>query len=232
MDGGSRGSYPRLSFSGDDALMPVPLIALGLAAGGGIATGYVIDHLVGDSKYTAEEAVLDASLGAVGGSLVKPALRIGQRLRTGVRVSAGRPTTFERLAYRAKTDRVFASKRDAAMYALYTSGSRSGGDVKRITKFFGVSGGHSYYLASRGSGAPTGSSSTRTQKSRRPRRQKTEPAGSESRNRLDYIKKGRKPAPGTRKSSTSGGKRRRGRQCPPGHYWSKRSKKCIRYRKY
>jgi hypothetical protein len=207
--------------------MPVPLVALALAAGGGLVTGYAIDHLVGDSQYTKEEALLDVGLGVAGGSLVKPAIRVGQRLRTGVRVSAGRPTTFERLAYRAKTERVFASKRDAAMYAMYTTGSRSGGDLKRITKFFGVSGGHSYYLASRGSGAPTGSSSTRT---KRPRKGRSRPFSPRSggakapKSARTTYKETRKGRSGRTWSSSM-------RTCPPGHYWSKRYKKCIRYRK-
>jgi hypothetical protein len=203
--------------------MPVPLVALALAAGGGLVTGYAIDHLVGDSQYTKEEALLDVGLGVVGGSLVKPAIRVGQRLRTGVRVSAGRPTTFERLAYRAKTERVFASKRDAAMY---TTGSRSGGDLKRITKFFGVSGGHSYYLASRGSGAPTGSTSTRTKRPRKGRSRPFSPrsggakAPKSARTTYKETRKGRQRSQSTRRS-----------RCPPGHYWSKRYKKCIRHRK-
>jgi hypothetical protein len=228
MDGGSRCCHPWLSFPGDDALMPVPLIALGLAAGSGLATGYVIDHFVGDSKYTAQEAVLDASLGVVGGSLISPTLRIGQRLNTSVRISRGRPTAMERVLFWAKTEKVFSHKREAALWAMYRTGTQSGSDIKRIGKFYGVSGGHSYYLASRGSGAPSRASSTRT--ASRP----------DTKGAREFLRRqGRGPPQdrkygGPRKSMKRGGRSRRsGKQrCPPGHYWSKRYKKCVRYRKY
>lgn len=204
--------------------MPVPLLAYGLAAGGGMATGYVIDHLVGDSKYTAEEAVLDVALGVTGGSLVKPALRIGGRAKTSLRVSRGRPSTFDRLAYRAQSDPVmWGSKMDQAAYIAMRTGRASKGDVKRISKFVAISGSHSAYLASRGSGAPSRASLTRTKTPRRrPRPRRQGRASAES------GKYG-----GPRKSSMRGGRARRsGQSCPPGHYWSKRFKKCVRYRKY
>lgn len=84
-----------------------------------------------------------------------------------------------------------------------------------------------YNRLTRGSGAPSAASSTRTKKARRPRRQKTEYSGTYFEFDKSFV-----PAPGTRKSSKTRGKRRYGKQrCPPGHYWSKRYKKCVRYRK-
>ena len=133
--------------------MPIPLIAYAVAAGGGMVTGYVIDHIVGDGKYTKEEAVLDASLGIVGGSLVKPVVRIGGRAKTSLRISSGKPTLLERSVGFRTEPIMWGSKFDQGAYIALRVGKQSGGDVKRITKFFGVSGAHSYYLASRGSGS-------------------------------------------------------------------------------
>ena len=87
-----------------------------------------------------------------------------------------------------------------------------------------------YNMLTRGSGAPTAATPTRTN---RPRGRRQQPGG-KGRTRPNRLGgKGWSPAPGTRKSSSSGGKGRYGKQrCPPGHYWSKRYKKCVRYRKH
>lgn len=79
-----------------------------------------------------------------------------------------------------------------------------------------------YNRLTRGSGSPPAASSTRTKVSK-PKRRKPWKSST----------KGWKKSTGTKRSSTSGSKRRYGKQrCPPGHYWSKRYKKCIRRRKY
>lgn len=211
--------------------MPVPLLALALAAGGGMTTGFLIDHLVGDGEYSAEEAVLDASLGMVGGSLLRPTLRIGSRLKNSVRISRGRPSTFERVAYRAQTGKpVFSNRRDAAMWAMYRTGTQSGPDARRVGKFYGVSGAHSYYLASRsrGSGAPTGQTSTRTARpDTRGAREFMRRKGSSAGSVAPRTSSGRRKPVSRRKNTIHRPRRPR---CPPGHYWSKRYQKCIRYR--
>lgn len=55
-----------------------------------MAGGYLYDHFLGDSDYTAREAVVDAAGGAVGGSLFKPVVKgTGALVRGGWRFSRG-----------------------------------------------------------------------------------------------------------------------------------------------
>jgi hypothetical protein len=140
--------------------MPVPLLAYAVAVGAGMATGYVIDHLVGDGRYTKEEAVLDATLGLVGGSVVKPVLRIGGRAKTSLRISRGSPSLTQRAVGFKRDPVMWGSKLDQGAYIAIRTGKQSGRDAKRIVKFFGVSGAHSYYLAARGTGPPSRPSPT------------------------------------------------------------------------
>lgn len=46
--------------------------------------GYTWDHFLGDSDYTAREAVVDASMGAVGGSVLKPMVKGTSKLGKGL----------------------------------------------------------------------------------------------------------------------------------------------------
>lgn len=64
--------------------MPAPLVAIGIGAGLGLVGGYAWDRVLGDSDYTAREAVVDAAGGAIGGSLAKPMLRGGGKLVKGL----------------------------------------------------------------------------------------------------------------------------------------------------
>ena len=64
--------------------MPAPLVAIGIGAGLGLVGGYVWDRVLGDSDYTAREAVVDAAGGAIGGSLAKPLLKGGGKLVKGL----------------------------------------------------------------------------------------------------------------------------------------------------
>lgn len=57
--------------------------AVGAAAG--VATGYVIDQVVGDGKYTRTEMIVDATTGAMGLSVLKA----GAKVFGGIRYSAG-----------------------------------------------------------------------------------------------------------------------------------------------
>ena len=79
--------------------MPAPLVAIGIGAGLGLVGGYIWDHAFGDGHYTAEEAVVDAAGGAIGGSLAKPVLRgVGQTAKFGVR------SWFNRAIYNSRTE--------------------------------------------------------------------------------------------------------------------------------
>ncbi len=127
--------------------MPLPLLAYAVAAGGGMVTGYVIDHMVGDGEYTKEEALLDASLGLVGGSVIKPVLRIGGRAKTSLRISTGSPTLMQRTVGMRTTPLAWSSRYDQGAFIALRTAKKSKPDTGRIVKFFGVSGAHSYYLA-------------------------------------------------------------------------------------
>lgn len=55
-----------------------------IGAGLGLAGGYVWDHYLGDSDYTAREAVIDTAGGALGGSLLKPIVKGTTKLGKGL----------------------------------------------------------------------------------------------------------------------------------------------------
>ncbi len=56
-----------------------------VGATAGVATGYVIDHVVGDGKYTRTELIVDATTGAMGLSVLKA----GAKAFGGLRYTAG-----------------------------------------------------------------------------------------------------------------------------------------------
>jgi hypothetical protein len=72
--------------------MPAFLAPL-IGAAGGLVLGYIIDHTLGDSDYSAKEAFVDASTGAVGGGLIGPVMRVGSRSNKVIRHSAHRGYT-------------------------------------------------------------------------------------------------------------------------------------------
>lgn len=212
--------------------MPLPLVAIALGAGAGLVSGYVIDHIVGDGQYTAEEAVLDATLGVVGGSLLRPAVRIGNRARKALRVSEGKPSTFQRLAYRAQTDPVnWGSRSQQAVWIANRTARHSRRDLWRLAKFATVSGGHSAYL-SRGLGAPVVIQSQQHRK---------DPPLDAFRDRGAPTASQWMPGRGrdaartkwaAARSTQSKQKRRYSgkRRCPPGHYRN-RAGRCVRYKR-
>ena len=51
-----------------------------IGAGLGLAGGYVWDHYLGDSDYTAREALIDTAGGALGGSVVRPLAKGSSKL--------------------------------------------------------------------------------------------------------------------------------------------------------
>jgi len=236
MDGGSRCCHPRLSFTGVDALMPIPFIALGIAAGAGMATGYVIDHLIGDGTYTKEEAVLDASLGMVGGSLVKPALKIGSKAKTSLRLSRGSPSLTERAVGFTRVPVKWGSKADQAAWVSLRTAKHSGQDAKRIARFVTVSGVHSVYVSTHGG---RGSPIVRTPTNQKEKSSKwVNPGGRPGSKRRKFKTKFPKPgSPSSVSRQFEAGKRskswapRRPSRCPSGHYWNRNLKRCVRYRR-
>ena len=64
--------------------MPAFLAPL-IGAAGGIALGYVLDHIFGDSDYTGREMFVDTVTGALGGGLVRPLASVGTRFGKVVR---------------------------------------------------------------------------------------------------------------------------------------------------
>jgi hypothetical protein len=55
-----------------------------IGAGLGLAGGYLWDHFLGDSDYTAREALVDTVGGALGGSLLKPIVKGTTQLGKGL----------------------------------------------------------------------------------------------------------------------------------------------------
>ncbi len=55
-----------------------------MGAGVGLVAGYTWDHFLGDSNYTAGEAVVDAAGGALGGSVLKPVVKGTAKLGKGL----------------------------------------------------------------------------------------------------------------------------------------------------
>ena len=64
--------------------MPVFLAPL-IGAAGGVALGYTLDHIFGDSDYTGREMFVDTATGALGGGLVRPLTSVGTRFGKVVR---------------------------------------------------------------------------------------------------------------------------------------------------
>ena len=64
--------------------MPAFLAPL-IGAAGGIALGYTLDHIFGDSDYTGREMFVDTATGALGGGLVRPLTSVGTRFGKVVR---------------------------------------------------------------------------------------------------------------------------------------------------
>ena len=64
--------------------MPAFLAPL-IGAAGGIALGYKLDHIFGDSDYTGREMFVDTATGALGGGLVRPLTSVGTRFGKVVR---------------------------------------------------------------------------------------------------------------------------------------------------
>ena len=65
--------------------MPAWFVAPLIGAAGGIALDYTIDHFFGDSEFTAREAFVAGTTGALGGGLVRPGLTVGSRFGKVVR---------------------------------------------------------------------------------------------------------------------------------------------------
>ncbi len=65
------------------ALIVIAWVAAGAAAG--VASGYVLDKMIGDGKYTKTELIVDATTGALGLSVLKA----GAKVAGGVRYAAG-----------------------------------------------------------------------------------------------------------------------------------------------
>ena len=61
-----------------------------LGAAGGLALGYTLDHLIGDSDYTGREMFVDSATGALGGGLVNPVIRVGSRANKVIRHTGGK----------------------------------------------------------------------------------------------------------------------------------------------
>ena len=64
--------------------MPAFLAPL-IGAAGGLALGYTLDHIFGDSDYTGREMFVDTATGALGGGLVRPLASVGTRFGKVVR---------------------------------------------------------------------------------------------------------------------------------------------------
>lgn len=87
---------------------------------------------------------------------------------------------------------------------------------------------YNYFLDSKGSGSPPSASPTEPSPSKWKQK-----GGRPSSSTKSFQKGGRETRSGPVRTRPGERSRRYVKQrCPPGHYWSKRYKKCIRFRKY
>lgn len=216
--------------------MPLPLIPIAIGIGTSIAAGYIIDQLVGDGIYTKEEALLDGTLGLVGGGVVGPSVRIGNRFRKTYRAVGGRASTIEKYVYGIGDDVLnttsAGAKAGISLYVTVGSEARSFG---RLAKFAVVSGTHSYLT---GSGTPGVSTNPYQQapvdinKYKNPQLRSRKPASHYGTPKSQSKKAKVKKTKFSKKKFTSkkGKKKYTSKKgCPPGHYWSPKQKKCVKY---
>lgn len=103
--------------------MPIPLIYAGVVLGGMIATsvtsGYVIEKTIGDGDYSATDAAFDVGIGAMGGAVVGPSLKIGGRMAVGLARYGGKA-------------RKFGKHSDEAAETIITAVGKSGKDYQKL----------------------------------------------------------------------------------------------------
>lgn len=202
---GYYGNRPRATYANGRVVMPLPLVPIGIAAGGAafsVGTGYLIDRYVFKSKqYTPGEAATDAALGLFGGGLLRPAARIGWRGQKAARstYSVGKQTA-SRYGLRSRTfveDTIFAG--------VYFGVPVLRGNVKPIVKataFIAAGRGVDHLLESR-------ARSHRSPNS-------TDNPGTPGKKNLP--RGGKRPNFGKKKSAG---------RCPPGFYWSWKHNACM-----
>jgi len=217
--------------------MPGPLVVIVGGAAFGVVSGYAFDRaVVQDEGYSSRELAVDAGLGAVGGGIVKPGLGIIKSLSRHSRTARGKlPSSFDYVRYRAtghsahylRAPPMFPTRHERAIY----TGFRSVRDptVRRnvwtLTKGVVIVGGdEGYYLYTRRTGPPSGTSPTGPTSPPWEQKQDDESFREASGGSSTSTSRTKK------KSSTRKARRpRRRSRCPPGHYWNGR--KCVKRRK-
>jgi len=104
--------------------MVLPIL---LGAAGGLALGYISDHLFGDGEYSGGEALFDAAGGALGGAVLKP-----------IGVMAGRAFTVGRAHFSTATSFAISTVDDAVgAAAAIASGQLRPIGIGVTTGYFG-----------------------------------------------------------------------------------------------
>lgn len=113
--------------------MPLPAIVAGAAIGVGI--GYLEDHFRGDGHYTAQEMAVDATLGAIGGGIIKGVKYSGKAVKWSRMTNKARKSktgTAELRIFGIRTGEHFSAIESSEIAATYTLGAAANFDLAMI----------------------------------------------------------------------------------------------------